>query len=184
MAEHFRRAGFASGRYEGDEEVFMVGDAAEPERSIAQVAEQQLREMGFRTRLRLVERGAMFTRFCGVPAMRVDVCTAGSWQRDFADAQTILEPLFHGAAIAPSGNTNWPELAVPEIDRAMEAAAVVVDPRERARAWGRIDRLVMEQAPVVPFVWDLQNIVASDDVRLVQNDAWTTPDLNFTSLEG
>jgi hypothetical protein len=42
----------------------------------------------------------------------------------------------------------------------------------------------MRHAPVVPFVWDLQNVVASDDVRLVQNAAWTTPDLSFTSLEG
>jgi peptide/nickel transport system substrate-binding protein len=183
MAAHFRRAGFASGRYEGDEEVLLVGDAAEPERSVAQVAEQQLREMGFRTRLRLVERGAMFTRFCGVPAMRVDVCTAGSWQRDFADPQTVLEPLFRGTAIAPSGNTNWSELAVPEIDRAMDAAAVLVDPAQRARAWAAIDRQVVLEAPVVPFVWDMQNMVASDDVRLVQNAAWTTTDLSFTSLE-
>lgn len=39
------------------------------------------------------------------------------------------------------------------------------------------------QAPGIPFVWDYQNIVASDDVRLVQSAAFTTVDLSFTSLE-
>jgi peptide/nickel transport system substrate-binding protein len=183
MADYFRRAGFASGRFEGDDEVLIVGDAAEPERSIAESTDQQLRQMGFRTRLRLLERNTMFTRFCGLPRSEVQVCPAGGWAKDFGDPQTLLQPAFSGRSIAPTFNPNWSKLDVPGIDRAMERAATITDPRERAQAWGAIDRQVTLQAPGIPFVWDYQNIVASDDVRLVQSAAFTTVDLSFTSLE-
>ena len=54
-AEYFKKAGMASGKYEGDEELLIVGDDAEPDKSVAQITEQQLNEMGFKTKLRLVD---------------------------------------------------------------------------------------------------------------------------------
>src|SRR6185503_2818878 len=59
-SEYFKKAGNASGKYEGGETVLIVGDNAEPDKSIAQITEQQLNEMGFNTKLRLVTRDTMF----------------------------------------------------------------------------------------------------------------------------
>jgi peptide/nickel transport system substrate-binding protein len=73
-AEYFKKAGMASGKYEGSEEVLIVSDNAEPDKSIAQITEQQLNEMGFKTKLRLVTRDTMFTKFCNVPKSEVHVC--------------------------------------------------------------------------------------------------------------
>jgi peptide/nickel transport system substrate-binding protein len=181
-AEYFKAAGFASGKYEGDEELLMVADNAEPEKSIAQITEQQLNEMGFKTTLRLVTRDTMFTRFCNVPDSEVHVCPSVGWSQDFADPQTMLDPTFNGNNIIPSQNSNWPELDVPAINRKIEAAKLVTDPAERARAWADVNHDIMAQAPSIPYMWDYQAVVASPNVRGVQSGYSTTWDWNFTSL--
>ncbi len=117
-AEYFKKAGMASGKFEGDDEVLIVGDNADPDKSIAQITEQQLNEMGFKTKLRLLTRDTMFTKFCNVPTSEANVCPSVGWIKDFADPQTMLDPTFNGANIIPSQNTNWPELDVPEVNKA------------------------------------------------------------------
>ena len=91
-AEYFKKAGMASGKYEGDEEVLIVGDNADPDKSIAQITEQQLNEMGFKTKLRLVTRDTMFTKFCNVPDSEATVCPSVGWSKDFADAADDARP--------------------------------------------------------------------------------------------
>jgi peptide/nickel transport system substrate-binding protein len=181
-AEYFKKAGMASGKYEGDAEVLLVGDGAEPDKSVSQITEQQLNEMGFKTKLRLVERSTMFTKFCGVPKENVNVCPSVGWIEDFSDPQTMIDPIFNGANILQVGNNNWPQLDVPEVNDAINKAALVTDPAARAQAWADANKLVTEQAPAIPYMWDYQSIVASPNVRGVQNGYSTIWDLNFSSL--
>src|ERR671914_170130 len=180
--EYFKKAGFASGKYEGDEELLLVADNAEPEKSIAQITEQQLNEMGFKTSLRLVTRDTMIARFCNVPDSEVHVCPSVGWSQDFADPQTMLDPTFNGNNIIPTQNSNWPELDVPEINEKIEAAKLVTDPAERTQAWADVNHDIMAQAPTITYMWDYQSVVASPNVRAVQNQYSTTWDWSFTSI--
>ena len=182
-AEYFKKAGMSSGKYEGDEEVLIVGDNADPDKSIAQITEQQLNEMGFKTKLRLVTRDTMFTKFCNVPASEATVCPSVGWSKDFADAQTMLDPTFNGENIIPSQNSNWPELDDPAINKAIDAAKLVVDPAKRAQAWADVNKMITEQAPAIPYMWDYQSIAISPNMRGVQNGYSTTWDWNFTSVK-
>src|SRR5215211_5191555 len=181
-AEYFKKAGMSSGRYEGSEELLIVADNAEPEKSIAQITEQQLNEMGFKTTLRLVTRDTMFTRFCNVPDSEVNVCPSVGWSQDFADPQTMLDPTFNGENIIPSQNSNWPEMDVPAINKEIDQAKLVVDPAERAKAWAKVNHDIMAQAPAIVYMWDYQAVVASPNVRGVQSGYSTTWDWDFTSL--
>jgi peptide/nickel transport system substrate-binding protein len=182
-AEYFKKAGFASGKYEGGEELLIVGDNAEPDKSISQITEQQLNEMGFKTKLRLVTRDTMFTKFCNVPDSEVHVCPSVGWAQDFADPQTMLDPTFNGNNIIETGNSNWPELDVPELNEKIEAAKLVTDPAERAQAWADVNHDIMAQAPAIPYMWDYQAVVTSPNVRGVQSGYSTTWDWNFMSLK-
>jgi peptide/nickel transport system substrate-binding protein len=181
-AEYFKAAGNASGKYEGTETVLIVGDNAEPDKSIAQITEQQLNEMGFQTKLRLVTRDTMFTKFCNVPDSEVTVCPSVGWAQDFADPQTMLDPTFNGENIIPTGNSNWPEMDVPEVNKMIDDAKLITEPAERATAWADVNKAIMEQAPSIPYMWDYQAVVASPNVRGVQSGYSTTWDWNFTSL--
>ncbi len=181
-AEYFKKAGMASGKYEGSEKLLIVADSAEPDKSIAQITEQQLNEMGFKTKLRLLTRDTMFTKFCNVPDSEVHVCPSVGWAQDFADAQTMIDPTFSGESIQETQNSNWPELDVPAVNELINTAKLETEPAARAQAWADANKAVVEQAPAITYMWDYQSLVASPNVRGVQNGYSTTWDLNFTSL--
>jgi peptide/nickel transport system substrate-binding protein len=182
-AEYFKKAGYASGKYEGDEELLMVGTSEGVAEKAALIAKENLEKLGFKVRLRLVTQDAMYTKFCGVPSAEVAICPNVSWGKDFGDAQTILDPTFNGDNIIPQMNSNWPQLDVPEINQAMDDAAVLTDPAERAQAWARIDRMITEQAPVVSWIWDKQPLLRSADVNGVASEFNSQWDLAWSSLK-
>jgi peptide/nickel transport system substrate-binding protein len=181
-AEYFKKAGFASGKYEGSETLLLVADNSDPDKSIAQITEQQLNEMGFKTKLRLVTRDTMLTKFCQVPASEVNVCPSFGWAQDFFDPQTVIDPNFDGKLILKVSNVNWSELNDPSVNAAIEKAKATVDPDERAQAWAEANKQIVAQAPAIPYMWDYQSAVDSPNVRGVQNKYFTTWDYNFTSL--
>ena len=182
-AEYFRAAGYSSGRYEGDERLLMVGTSEGVAQNNAEIAKENFEKLGFEVDLRLVTQDAMYTKFCGVPSVDVAICPNVSWGKDFGDPQTILDPTFNGRNIIPQYNANWPELDVPEINAAMDEAALVTDPRDRAQAWARIDRMIAEQAPVVSWLWDKQPLLRSADVNGVASEFNSAWDLAWSSLE-
>jgi peptide/nickel transport system substrate-binding protein len=183
MAEYFKKAGFASGKFEGTERVLMVGDNEGVGGKTAEVAAEQFRAMGFNIELRQVTGDTMYNKFCNVPKARVAICPNVGWVRDFGDPQTYLEPTFNGNNIIPSNNVNWPQLDVPEINQAMAEASLLIDPTERAEAWAEIDRMITEQAPTVNWIWDKSpNIQSANVVGVVDeiNGLW---DYAYTSIE-
>ena len=161
----------------------MVGTSEGVAEKTAEVAKENFEQLGFKVRLRLVTQDAMYTKFCNVPSANVAICPNVSWGKDFGDAQTILDPTFNGDNIIPQMNSNWPELNVPAINQAMDEAAVLTDPKERAEAWARINRMITEQAPVVSWIWDKQTLLRSADVNGVASEFNSQWDLAWTSLK-
>jgi hypothetical protein len=94
----------------------------------------------------------------------------------------MLDPTFNGANIRATGNANWAELDDPDLNRAIERAKLVNEPRERARAWADVNRRVVDLAPAAPYMWAHVAAISSADVRGVQNDYTGLWDLNFTSV--
>ena len=181
--EYFRKAGYESGQYEGDEELLMVAENAGVDKRVGEAALDLFEELGFNIQFRQVNGDVMYTRFCSRPDADVAICPNVGWIKDFNDGQSILDPTFNGENIIDVNNTNWPQLDVPEINEAIEDAALVNDPEERAEAWGEVDRMVTEQAPAIPYVWDNQPNVASANVNLVTNLFNGQADLNFSSID-
>ena len=182
-AEYMKKAGFASGKYEGDEELLIVTANADPGKAQAEVARDQLEKLGFKIKLRTVPQDAVYTEWCQVPKKKVAMCGSAGWSNDYRDPQSMLEVIFKGSEINPDGgNNNLPQLNVPEIDKAMEEANLL-EGEERLKAWANVNKMIVEQAPAIPFVWDNTNIVFSKNVAAVQNPYSTLIDLSFTSIK-
>jgi peptide/nickel transport system substrate-binding protein len=181
---YLRKAGYASGRYTGNEIVQVVGLTGAPDDSDAEIVDQTLRDLGFKTSLKLVDTSVMYARFCALPKARVQVCTSVGWSRDFADPQTVLDAAFNGAAIAPENNSNWPQLNDPEINAAMSRAELTVGTEARAKAWAEIDRMITATAAAIPWLWDKQPLLTSRDVHCVR-ELWNQGncDFGYSSLE-
>jgi len=180
--KYLKAAGYASGKIEGADELLMITANADPGKAQAEVAKAQLEKLGFKVNLRAVPQDAVYTEWCQVPAKKVAVCGAAGWFKDFNDPQSMLDPTFKGANITKQGNNNLPQLNVPEIDKAMNEAALLTG-EERYKAWGEIDKMITEQAPAVPFLWDKTTIIWSKDVQGVVNGYYTSLDINFSSLK-
>jgi peptide/nickel transport system substrate-binding protein len=181
-AEYFKKAGYASGKYEGTEKILVVGSNAGVAAKTAEVTKENLDRMGFNVQMRLVQQNTMYTRYCNTPSANVAVCPNAGWYKDFADAQTILDPTFNGKNILPQGNSNWSELNDKAINEAIDKAELL--PKEqRAAGWAEIDKMVTAQAPAVPFIWDKQPLIESANVNGVASESNVQWDLAWTSLK-
>jgi len=182
-AEYMKEAGFDSGKCEGAAcDVSMIGDDAPPGSNTAEVFKDQLEQLGFTVDHQKVDHSTMITKFCGVPKNEPAICANFGWLKDFQDAQSMLQNTFSGDAIVDANNANWPLIDDPAINKAIDDAVYIDDPDARAEAWGEVDRMVMEQAVAVPWVWDNQSNIESADVNGVINLFNANWDLSFTSL--
>jgi peptide/nickel transport system substrate-binding protein len=182
-AKYFKAAGYASGKYEGKEQLLMVGANADPGKAQAEVAAAQLQKMGFKVRLRLVPQDAVYTDWCQVPAKKVAMCGGAGWFKDFADPQSMIEPVFKGALInRSSGNINYSMLNDPKVDAAMDKAALA-EGDARLQAWADIDKMIVQDAAGIPFIWDKTTLVRSKNVTGVPNPYIALWDLSYTSIK-
>jgi peptide/nickel transport system substrate-binding protein len=183
-AKYMKLAGYASGKYTGSKTLQVVGSTGSPSAEDAEIVNQTLKNLGFKTRFNLVDSSVMYSKYCGVPAEAIDVCPSVGWGADFGDPQAVLDVPFNGKNIIPSGNNNWGLVNDPEINKAMDAAESVLGTQARATAWAAIDRKLVAQAAAIPFDWDKQPNIEASNVAGV-GDLWNTGewDYSYTSLK-
>ncbi|MEZ5073465.1 MAG: ABC transporter substrate-binding protein [Solirubrobacterales bacterium] len=183
-AEYMKKAGYESGKCEGpDCEITMVGDDSPPGSDTAAVVKSQLEQLGFKVNFQKVTHDIMYTKFCSTPSNAPEVCPNVGWLKDFNDGQSMLDPTFNGANVVPENNSNWAQLNVPKINKAIDDATLIDDPEQRKQAWGEVDDMIMAEAPVIPYIWDDQANIQSADVAGVVNKFNANWDLAYTSLK-
>jgi peptide/nickel transport system substrate-binding protein len=182
-AEYFKKAGYPSGKYTGNQTFTMVADNATQQMNVAEVAGQQFQKLGFKTKIKGVTRDSMYTKFCQVPKNEPPICPSVGWLKDFADPETLLGPVFNGKNILQVGNSNFALLDDKALNAQMDKAEVINDPAKRDQAWGAVDKAVTNLAPGIAWLWDKQPILHSANVNGVINVANASWDLTFTSIK-
>ncbi len=182
--EYMKKAGYPSGKYTGGKLVTIVGATGAPNRERSEVVNTTLKSLGFKTKLVVVEKDAMYAKYCGVPKEEVTVCPSVEWAADFGDAQTILDITFSGKYITPQGSVNWSQTNIPEINKEMEAAEEAQGQAARNVAWGKIDDQLVERAAAIPVDWDkpawLEGTQVEGVGQLWNSGQW---DYSYTSLK-
>jgi peptide/nickel transport system substrate-binding protein len=181
--EYMKKAGYSSGKYDGNETFEAVSDNATQQLNVSQVAQQQFAKLGFKVKIKAVTRDAMYTKFCQVKKAEPPICPSVGWLKDFADPETLLGPVFNGKNILDVGNSNFAQLDDPKVNDLMDKAEVVNDPAKRNQAWGDVDKGITDAAPGIPWLWDKQPVLHSKDVNGVVNRAHATWDLSYSSLK-
>jgi peptide/nickel transport system substrate-binding protein len=182
--KYLKLAGYPSGKYTGGKTVEVVGSTGDPASEDAEIANNTLKSLGFKTKLSLVDQSVMYSKYCGVPAEEIDVCPNVGWVADFGDGQATLDVPFNGKNIASTGNPNWGQVNNPKINAAMNKAELLVGKEAREKAWAAIDRELVEGAVAIPYDWDKEALIESKDVAGV-GDQWNVGswDYSFTSLK-
>jgi peptide/nickel transport system substrate-binding protein len=180
---YMKKAGYESGMYDGGKTFTGVSDNATQQKAVSEIAVQQFAKLGFKVDMKYVTRDAMYTKYCQVPRDQPDICPSVGWLKDFADPETLLDPVFNGKNILDVSNSNFSLLDNPKTNQLMDDAETVNDPEERKKAWGEVDKAITELAPGIPWLWDTQPMLVSKDVQGVVNYANASFDLTFTSIK-
>ena len=64
--KYMKLAGYPSGKYTGSATLQVVGSTGSPAPEDAEIANQALKNLGFKTKLNLVDQATMYSKYCGV----------------------------------------------------------------------------------------------------------------------
>lgn len=146
----------------------------------AEAVQDSLSEIGIDVTLNVID-GSTYYQVIGTPAQQNDIAITG-WCSPWLNGDPLLSPLFHGERIHDTGNYNLAQLDDPEINEALDAAAVMTDLDEQQAAYNDINRVVMEQAPFVPLVRDTPLQVAGPNVAGAYSNPTTTGYVDYIGL--
>lgn len=122
----------------------------------ATAVQQSLKKVGINAEIKTFPAGKYFSNYVGVPSY-VHEHKLGlmmmAWGADWPTGYGFLDQILDGSAIKPSGGNNLSELNDPAINKALSDAIANTDSAARTKAWGDIDKMVMENASVVPLLW-------------------------------
>jgi peptide/nickel transport system substrate-binding protein len=181
--QYMKKAGYASGKYNGPP-LLTIADNQAPAKQTGEAFQNQVGKLGFKLQYREVPHATLLSKFCLVPKADVAICPTLGWGTDFLDTQSMIDPLFNGKNIVPSGNTNTAQVDDPAINAKIDKAKQVIDPEQRAKAWAELDKELTNQAYFIPWLWDNQIRSQSTNVKGVgskfNNGAW---DLTFSALK-
>jgi peptide/nickel transport system substrate-binding protein len=183
-AKYMKLAGYPTGKYTGHATIQIVGASGDPNSATAEIVNQTLLNLGYKTNFTLVDMAVMYSKYCSLPAQEIDVCPNVSFVRDFADPQTMLDPTFAGYNILSSNNSNFGQVNNPHINASMKTAERTLGAKARAEAWANIDRMLVSTAAAIPWMFARQPNIESHNVRGI-NDLWDAGewDYAYTSLK-
>jgi peptide/nickel transport system substrate-binding protein len=113
-----------------------------------------LRSLGYKARLEAYA-GNRFGEIVGDSRQHVQADGPYPWGTDFPAASGFFVPFLTCATFKPgtTDNPNWGEFCDPQIDAEITRALSLQtsDPQAAALLWSKVDRDVVDEAPVVPF---------------------------------
>jgi peptide/nickel transport system substrate-binding protein len=123
----------------------------------AEALQAALKNIGINARLDPSDASLYFRSTIGAPSNThskgYGLMMAG-WGADFPTASGFLAVLVDGRQILPSGNNNFSELNNAEVNSLIDQAKAESDPKKSAAIWGQINKIVMDEAVLVPFTYD------------------------------
>ena len=152
-AKYMKPAGYPSGKYTGGKTLQIVGSPARPTATTLRSSTRRCKNLGFKTKFKLVDSSVMYAKFCGVPKEESTSARTSAGSRDFADPQTVLDIAFNGKRHRPRRTTpTGGQLNDPHDQRRDDESRADRRRRRRARTRGRtIDRRTGRPAAAIPW---------------------------------
>ncbi|GAA5026792.1 ABC transporter substrate-binding protein [Terrabacter aeriphilus] len=146
------------------------------EKAAAESMQQALAKVGIKLSLKAYPAGDYFKLYAGKPdfakANKLGLMVM-SWGADWPDGFGFLQQIVDSRVIRPAGNTNL-GIKLPEVDKLMDQALSENDKTKREAIWGQIDKIVMENAQVIPGIWNKALLFRPDTVsNLFVNDGYS-----------
>ncbi|MEN3310115.1 MAG: peptide/nickel transport system substrate-binding protein [Micromonosporaceae bacterium] len=154
-------------------------------RKVADALQQSLAKVGIVATIDATDPSSYYSTTIGTPA---NVKRKGyglmveGWGADYPTNDGFLQVLVDGRKIQPNGgNNNTAELNDPAVNSLIDQAVTATDPAKAAQLWKQIDKLVMDSATYLPFVFDKALNYRNPKTTNVYVTAWVGM-VDFVSL--
>ena len=124
-----------------------------------------LDELGLNAKLKTINADNYYTIIGNETTPDLDT----GWLAYFADypnPNAFFQPLLSGESIAPTGNTNFPRIDVPELNEKIAKLAEEPLGSEQESEYAELDRSYMELAPMVPYGTNTTSTFVDDQINL------------------
>ncbi|MER6225631.1 ABC transporter substrate-binding protein [Streptomyces sp900105755] len=130
-----------------------------------------LEAAGFTVVNKQIDKTTFYTQI-GKIDNEYDLFAAG-WSPDWPNGYSVFYPCWSGKNIG-DGRSNYAQLNDPSVNKAIDAAAKIADTAAANKAWGAIDKQIMELSAVVPDYHSIRNWMYGSKVGNVVYDAGNT----------
>ena len=124
---------------------------------VATALQQALARVGIKASLALVDSATYYSGFIGVPdnvhKRGLGLAVAG-WGPDFPTEYGYYASIVDPRAIKSQGNSNYAEEDNPKVAELIDQALAEEDNEKKLQIWRDLERTVMEDAVILPFVHD------------------------------
>ena len=105
----------------------------------------------------------------------------GSWIADYPDAENYLS-LFYSGNRCPAG-ANYTRYSNPQYDRLYLQAKGATDPQRRIALYRQMDKMIMEEAPVIVLYYDQVLHFTHKNVHGLRSNAMNALDLRYVTID-
>ena len=130
-----------------------------------------LEAAGFTVVNKQIDKSTFYTQI-GKIDNDYDLFAAG-WSPDWPGGYSVFYPCWSGKNIG-DGRSNYAQLNDATVNKAIDTASTIADTDKANKAWGAIDKQIMELAPVVPDYHSIRNWMHGSKVGNVVYDAGNT----------
>jgi peptide/nickel transport system substrate-binding protein len=135
---------------------------------VAVAVKNALEAAGFEVVTKQVDKSTFYTQI-GKLDNGFDLMGAG-WSPDWPNGYSQFYPCWSGKNIG-DGRSNYAQLNDPSVNKAIDAAGKIADVEEANKAWGNVDKMILEMAAVVPDYHKIRNYLYGSKVG---NVIWDT----------
>ena len=124
-----------------------------------------LNKLGFNAKLKTINADNYYSIIGNETTPDLDT----GWLAYFADypnPNAFFQPLLSGEAIAPTGNTNFPRIDVPELNEKIAKLSEEPLGSQQESEYTELDRSYMELAPMVPYGTNTTSTFVDDQIDL------------------
>jgi len=154
--------------------------------SANKVVRDSLARAGIDLKVKTYDGAKLWEESLQNPAKRLEhQLGLNGWCPDYLgdNARQAIVALYDGR-LPPGASGNFSEYQNPDVNGLIDRAQGEPDPARRAALWAETDRRIMQDAPLVPLVWQNNAFQWSSRVRGWVYDPWTsTPDLTAPWLD-
>jgi peptide/nickel transport system substrate-binding protein len=117
----------------------------------AEAMQQSLQRVGIHLTLNVIDASTYY-EVIATPAKQHDMAITG-WCSPWLSGLPLLQPLFDGRQITATGNQNISQFNDPAINKRFDQIAVMTNLDQQNAEYAKLNREILEKAPVVPLDW-------------------------------